>query len=452
LTLEGKSLIVKTFGISQLVYNMQCVDIKLNNLKRCEQLIFNFLWGTKNIEDPRARDRMKRSIMKNDYNEGGLKITDIECLDKSLKLRQYIRANNSNHTIKEIQSFCVKKSGGEHVLAQEFAKINDEEDVCKIAQETINIITDNARNELYGEQNVDEITSLIAITQISMIKAEIYLKRKGRVFLNCKLSQFRKEGLQTYLDLVSEAEVELCRNRRKRLESIIAAFPKYFRNAANNFDNDLNEKNESLSHFLKIDKTWIPVREVTTKDLQWILKKAMFRITETDFERKTEINHEIINPLQLRKVCKNSKTRNIYFRMIHNDFFTYKRMFAYKMSTTPNCPRCGQLETSKHLLWDCVESKSLWKSYNNILNKIHLGKMFLNHYEDLYRIEEIPVLMTIKLKLVQELVQIIRPTNWCISRTINLIVQLRNVEMQTSDNRDKKARRWDYFANFVNID
>jgi hypothetical protein len=138
--------------------------------------------------------------------------------------------------------------------------------------------------------------------------------------------------------------------------------------------------------------------------------------------------------------------------MIHNDFFTYKRMFAYKMSTTPNCPRCGQLETSKHLLWDCVESKSLWKSYNNILNKIHLGKMFLNHYEDLYRIEEIPVLMTIKLKLVQELIQIIRPTNWCISRTINIIVQLRNVEMQTSDNKIKKERRWDYFANFVNTD
>ncbi len=95
LTLEGKSLIVKTFGISQLVYIMQCVNIRKEDLKRTEQFIFNFLWGTKNINNARARDRIKRSIMKNDYNEGGLKITDIECLDKSLKLRQYIRADNS---------------------------------------------------------------------------------------------------------------------------------------------------------------------------------------------------------------------------------------------------------------------------------------------------------------------------------------------------------------------
>jgi hypothetical protein len=307
LTLEGKSLILKTFGISQLIYSMQCVQINKEDLKRTEQVIFNFLWGTKNINDTRARDRIKRSIMKNEYNEGGLKITDIECLDKSLKLRQYIKACSSNHAIKAIQAYCTKNLGIDEVLAQEFHIETSEEDVCKIAQETINLITDHTREEVFGEQNEDEITSSVAITQISMTNIKTYLKRKGRVFLNCIQARFGQEGLETYLDVVSEAETEIDRNRKKRLESIICAFPKYFRNAANNFNENINIRNETLTHFLRSDKTWIPVNDVTTKDLQWILKNALNRITKADFEQKTGIRKDIINPLELRKVCKETR-------------------------------------------------------------------------------------------------------------------------------------------------
>jgi hypothetical protein len=79
LTMEGKSLVLKTFGISQLIYVMQCVEINPEQHKQIERFILNFLWETKNYDEPRARDRIKRSIMKNDYDRGGLKITDIEC-------------------------------------------------------------------------------------------------------------------------------------------------------------------------------------------------------------------------------------------------------------------------------------------------------------------------------------------------------------------------------------
>jgi hypothetical protein len=425
---------------------MQCVQINKEDLKRTEQVIFNFLWGTKNINDTRARDRIKRSIMKNEYNEGGLKITDIECLDKSLKLRQYIKACSSNHAIKAIQAYCTKNVGIDKVLAQEFHIATSEEDVCKIAQETINLITDHTREEVFGEQNEDEITSSVAITQISMTNIETYLKRKGRVFLNCIQARFGQEGLETYLDIVSEAETEIDRNRKKRLESIICAFPKYFRDAANNFNENINIRNETLTHFLRSDKTWIPANDVTTKDLQWILKNALNRIAKADFEQKTGIRNDIINPLELRKVCKNPKSRNIYFRMIHNDFFTYERMFKYKMSTNPNCPRCNQVETSKHLLWECADSKKMWSSYNDILKQSNYENMIISCYEDLYRIEGVPLLMTIKLKLIQELIQIVRPTNWCKNRTINLILQLRNIEMHSMNpDNIKIMRRWENF-------
>jgi exonuclease III len=447
LTLEGKSLILKTFGISQLIYNMQCVHFTTDDLKQIERYIFNFLWGNKDLENSRARDRIKRSVMKNEYKEGGLNITDIECMDKSLKLRQYIRANYSNHIIKDIQNFCANRDGCENPLAQEFHTITNEETVCSIAQETLNIIVDYSRQEMFGESLQEEITSSFAITQIASTNVETFLKRKNRVFLSCIARPFLTEGLENYLDFVMDAEIEKDKNRLKRLESIISAFPKYFRNAANSFNENVNAQTNSLTHFVKEDSSWASLNEITTKELQWILKRALHRISSTDFHNKLNIRDNIIDPIRIRKVCRNPKIRNTYFRMIHNDFFTYSRMFKYNMTNSPKCPRCDQIETTNHLLWECFESQKIWRSYNNVLNKLQLTNHNISCYDDIYRIESIDILTLIKIRLVNEFIQIIRPTNWDNLRTNNIIMKLRNIEFHNSNstNINKIIRRWEIF-------
>ena len=104
LTFEGKILIIKTFGISQLIYVMQC-KIEETCIKLIEKMIFGFIWRSHRIERDRGIDRIKRLILKNKYAEGGLNVTDIECLDRSLKTRQYVRADESRHPIKLIQLY-----------------------------------------------------------------------------------------------------------------------------------------------------------------------------------------------------------------------------------------------------------------------------------------------------------------------------------------------------------
>jgi exonuclease III len=444
LTLEGKSLILKTFGISQLIYNMQCVQFTPIDLKHIEQHIFNFLWGSKNLNESRARDRIKRSVMKNEFKEGGLNITDIDCMNKSLKLRQYIRSDSSSHTINEIQKYCSRNIMSPNVMAQEFKEVTSEEHVCNIAQETLNIIVDHTRSEMFAEHDHQEITSSIAITQIAMTNTETFLKRRDRIFLTCINKAFLKEGLVTYLDLVSEAETERDRDRLKRLESIISAFPKYFRNAANSFNEDINMKSESITHILKGDSSWVSIGEVTTKELQWILKKAMYKVETVNLDEKLQIKPNTIDFVQFRQECRNPKLRNIYFRMIHNDFYTYNRMFKYNMTNSPNCPRCARPESTKHLLWDCPESQKIWNSYNDLLKLMHLDKAKLTCYDDVYRMEENGVLTTIKIRLVQEFIQIIRPTNWNIHRTKTIVRQLRMMEHKYGEVKslDKVKNRW----------
>jgi hypothetical protein len=447
LTLEGKSLILKTFGISQLIYNMQCIHFEENILVNIERIIFGYLWGSKQLESSKAKDRIKRSIMKNDYDKGGLKITDIECLDKSLKLRQYIRANISSHPIAKIQQFNVEKTGLKTTMNQEFCIVDGTESICKTAQITINLITDMNRRLAYRERE-ECITSTLAINQIATINIETYLNRKGKVFLNCLFIPFRKEGIETYHDLIFAAETEVNERKLKNLETVINAFPKYFRDAANSFDENINSSLENMTHLLDSKAIWVPISEIKTNQLQIMLKEAMSKTECINLEKYLSKDiSEKIDCLKFRRNCKNPKLRNMYFRLVHNDFYTYEKMFKYRMTESPNCPRCNLKETSKHMLWECKDSRIIWETYNETL---HDENHKIKKYEDIFITDDLAILSTIKMKIVNELIQIIRPTGWGKERMTNLIKNLRNMELYNAAKNNtlsKTQRKWDPIKN-----
>jgi hypothetical protein len=108
--MEGKILIVKTFGLSQIIYSLQSQEILDRDIKVVERLIFKFIW-CKDWEKQRWTERIGRKVLKGEYEEGGLKAPDVECLNRALKLKQYIRAGNSKHAISRIQQIGLEKVG-----------------------------------------------------------------------------------------------------------------------------------------------------------------------------------------------------------------------------------------------------------------------------------------------------------------------------------------------------
>ena len=452
LTFEGRSLILKTFGISQLIYNMQCTLFEQSQLKEIERYIFNFIWGSKEILGSRARDRVKRSEMKNEYEHGGLKILDIESLDRSLNLRQFIRASKSKHAINLVQSFCINGTQKGEVLLPEFKFVSRKEAICGSAQDSLNIITDVCRQNRYLEKG-EIIESTYAIEQIAMTNIDTYLTRKARVFLKCIFKPLEKQGIITLLDIVREAETEMDRNISKRLESIIHAFPPYFREAVNSFNDDINSQSLELTHILSNNGCWIPIQEITTNELQKIFKSCLNKTTITNFSQKLGFDPgETIDLIRFRKGCKNPKLRHIHFRLIHNDFYTHSKMFKYKMTDTPNCPRCGSEETTEHLLWECVESKKIWTLYNIILSKNLYSDQKILKYEDLYRTEPSSSVSIIKMKIIQEMIQIERPKNWCMARLVNTIIRIRDLEIASSTGPiGRKKETLNKWKNFLDL-
>ena len=76
-------MIVKTFGISQLIYFLQSCEIKKKDLIKVERTIFKFLWNKK--WEGKCPDKIKRQVLKNCYKDGGMNAPDIVALDCTLK-------------------------------------------------------------------------------------------------------------------------------------------------------------------------------------------------------------------------------------------------------------------------------------------------------------------------------------------------------------------------------
>jgi hypothetical protein len=102
------------------------------------------------------------------------------------------------------------------------------------------------------------------------------------------------------------------------------------------------------------------------------------------------------------------------------------KMFKYKMVTNNRCKRCQEIETYKHLIWKCRETKKIWKIFNEFVTQLNLREEKIQDYENIFMIGEAEVISKIKIRLIQEMIQIERPVNWSRKK---LIDEIKNKEM-----------------------
>ena len=81
LTLLGKITTVKSLLASQLVYTLTPLRTHTKTLTEVNDILYNFIW------DGKGR-KIKVTVMINEYENGGLKMLDIEFFNKALKAAQ----------------------------------------------------------------------------------------------------------------------------------------------------------------------------------------------------------------------------------------------------------------------------------------------------------------------------------------------------------------------------
>jgi len=90
MSIVRKMIIVKTIALSQLIFACQSMEIKESDLKRIEATCYNFVWS-------RNRDRIKRAMLKNEKQEGGINGVDlVDCFIRIIRLRQFFKAEKGS--------------------------------------------------------------------------------------------------------------------------------------------------------------------------------------------------------------------------------------------------------------------------------------------------------------------------------------------------------------------
>ena len=106
LTLMIKINIVKTLGLSKLIYSASVLTMSRRTVERINRIIFNFIWDGKP-----AKIKKKTIIAERKY--GGLKMIDFELMEKSLKIAWIKRFAENNHAAwKIIPEHTLSQHGG----------------------------------------------------------------------------------------------------------------------------------------------------------------------------------------------------------------------------------------------------------------------------------------------------------------------------------------------------
>ena len=367
LSLSGKLLVAKTFGLSQLIYTMQVCEYYKRDIRDVEAYIFKFLWS-RNMTVVSAPDRIKRELMKQEYSNGGLKAPDIEDLDSALKLKQFLRATKANHVIKLIQKWQLENLRYVYVVNQEYYRLCKLDNVIKVGQITLNRITDKMRIRNMDEDTPKYVADLLAGTDVRE-----FLLRKGELLVNCLYEPLFQLGIENLKQLMNEANFPRSDRIGQCAKNTLAKFPDNWLIAITEMEGDPGvdiRSNLALRYNQPTN-----ILKVTVKSVRKCILKSP-SCNPFTFEHKLGINRlPDINPFVTNRISNISeKMRIIKFRLLHCDIFSKERMFRFKMVECPNCKFCGEIETIKHQLWDCQRAKVIWEFINTLIRQCSLGQ------------------------------------------------------------------------------
>ena len=106
LTLYGKINIVKTLGISKLIYSASVLPVPDHYIQEINKLILNFIWAGK-------PPKIKRNTIIGEKKNGGLKMCDFKTVEKALKITWVNRIQDeSQASWKIIPNLLLRKHGG----------------------------------------------------------------------------------------------------------------------------------------------------------------------------------------------------------------------------------------------------------------------------------------------------------------------------------------------------
>ena len=342
----GRILIIKTFGISQLIFMMQSVVFDNSHYKLFNNLIFKFVWNRHYLA-AKAPERIKREIMCKPIKLGGFGMLNLENLDQSLKIKSLGRTPTSNHPFITILA--------ERTSLASYFEPSCAIDLDPFHQQSIKYLK-TLREKTWDSPHVDRNRSVLAAVQNLAIKS--VLSKAGS--LSIPFFSLRVRGKRKIGDLT---ELELRSLTRYIEPKKVALLTKAITMAPARMAAPLD-----LSDSVLTCKTFKALDKCTSKEIRLALSDDS-PICEYKLG-VTLTPAEAINWGYKLSRLTSTRHKNIILKIAHGEVYTKLKLHKYNLAESNSCPRCDSPEDLRHKFLDCEYITRIWRCVNSFNNKL----------------------------------------------------------------------------------
>ena len=441
LSILGRITLFKSLAFSKVIYQCSNLTVPEAIIKELNQIGFNFIWHGK-------KDKVKRTAVIADYDEGGVKMIDVECFIRAQKVMWVKRLNKAGEGSWKIYPHMLLKDRlGTHSFqcntnlvelkrkmpefyyqlfeAWDKTKENSEEDPFKIRRE---IIWFNKK--------------------IKIRSREICYKHwynKGIIMIH--------DLLEDNGEFKSAARLEEQFNLPIKLmayNSLISAIPQVWKRALKKMKIPHNAISSAEQPFLSCNNGLIALSIATNRDVYWVLvkKKQTRPICADKWAARYEVamadnGWKVI--YKSYSVIKDTRMKAFQFKVLNNLIPCNLYLKRIGKSETDKCPYCNELDDIIHFLAACPETLSAWKQLERWWNGMTNQRIEI--------MEKDIIIGTVSNEPLQfQLSQIILCTKWqiyanklmgqstCLYQILCAIRNMINIQKLIANKRDKMQK------------
>ena len=365
LTIVGRVLIIKTLLISQIVHLIMFCPVPNYVVKKLENIIYHFLWNSK-------VDKIKRAKIVKDYEDGGIRMINIQTLIQSFRLKWLARIFDDTCGFwKEFALLYFEALGGFRLI--------------------LNCTMDNVMVEKWF---VDKLPRFY----VEMIQAWSHLKefiKKDDLYSNTQILWYNKYIVYDnkplfYRDWYASTIIflkDICTEGKfVSLTKLKENFSSEKTKAKALFDYSKLQRAiprvwmNNLKDTSTLDIPTIPLRE-KEKQLQFCSSKLFYDILLTD-ERIDDgpayWANLVNNPIDWKTVfqrnlknIKENKLKQFNLKLLYNLIPTKRKLFLWQLSNSDTCEVCNTKEDLIHAFLYCKLNLSFFEKLFTMVKRVY---------------------------------------------------------------------------------
>ena len=371
LSIKGKITVLKSLVMPILIYPFSLFRVKPNTLNIVDRMFFNFVW-------PSGKHHVKKNVLIQNIEEGGLKMPDIFSMIKANRLswiNRFMKANSFSKLVGAIMgignmSLYIKSKQKFSLQDENFAPGFYKEILC-----------------LWSDVYCKEPSSSIEI-------ANEYLWDNEFIKINNAPIHFKvweTNGISHIKDILTKDCAIITRQDLQRLtgliipdmqyNSFISAIPKSWIRIIDK--NDLLNDSKRNSIFVKLGDAIKSLEKLCSKDFYtyFISLKTQIPTAVHKWESlypEYSFDWKLIyqNPYQ---TTSDTNLQSFQYKIINRFMACNSLLSIWKKREHSNCNHCNEIDTIEHHLYQCIELQHFWTSFltwwkniSNVNIKLHI--------------------------------------------------------------------------------